>query len=212
MLIGKPHDISSSEITSRDAYFNYLSRRRFLKGAGAVGAAALGAERLASLTEFYNLKGDTHAEAHKRVQYLKEVIENNDGYRLFYYKGKPIEREADAHVLYRLTWFASTSDLNSEVNNGRGPVDFKASRGSADKTLVEFKLASNPQLKKNLLNQVEVYKKANQTKMSIKVILYFTEPEYEKVLRILKEIEATGDRDIVLVDARQDNKPSASKA
>ena len=49
MLIGKPHDISSSEITSRDAYFNYLSRRRFLKGAGAAGAAALGAERLASL-------------------------------------------------------------------------------------------------------------------------------------------------------------------
>ncbi len=170
------------------------------------------AERLASLTEFYNLKGDTHAEAHKRVQYLKEVIENNDGYRLFYYKGKPIERETDAHVLYRLTWFASTSDLNSEVNNGRGPVDFKASRGSADKTLVEFKLASNPQLKKNLLNQVEVYKKANQTKKSIKVILYFTEPEYEKVLRILKEIDATGDSDIVLVDARQDNKPSASKA
>jgi sulfoxide reductase catalytic subunit YedY len=49
VLIGKPHDISSSEITSRDAYFNYLSRRRFLKGAGAAGAAALGAERLASL-------------------------------------------------------------------------------------------------------------------------------------------------------------------
>ena len=69
----------------------------------------------------------------------------------------------DAHILYRLTWFATTSDLSSEVNNGRGPVDFKASRGSADKTLVEFKLASNPQLKKNLLNQVDVYKKASQT-------------------------------------------------
>jgi predicted transcriptional regulator len=67
-------------------------------------------------------------------------------------------------------------------------------------------------LKKNLLNQVEVSKKANQPKKSIKVILYFTEPEYEKVLRILKEIDATGDSDIVLVDARQDNKPSASKA
>ena len=47
MLIGKPSDIPSSEITSRDAYIDYLSRRLFLKGAAAAGAAALGAARLA---------------------------------------------------------------------------------------------------------------------------------------------------------------------
>ena len=48
MLIGKPSDIPSSEITSRDAYFEYLSRRRFLKAAAAAGVAALGVDRLAS--------------------------------------------------------------------------------------------------------------------------------------------------------------------
>ncbi len=47
MLIGKPPDIPSSEITSRHAYFRYLTRRRFLKGAAATGAAALAADRLA---------------------------------------------------------------------------------------------------------------------------------------------------------------------
>src|SRR5580704_9016854 len=45
MLIGKPPDIPSSEITSREDYFRYLSRRRFLKGAAATGAAALAASR-----------------------------------------------------------------------------------------------------------------------------------------------------------------------
>jgi len=49
MLIGKPPDIPSSEITSRDAYFRYLSRRRFFKGAAATGVAAIGAERIAQL-------------------------------------------------------------------------------------------------------------------------------------------------------------------
>jgi methionine sulfoxide reductase catalytic subunit len=49
MLIGKPPDIPSSEITSRDAYFRYLSRRRFLKGAAATGVAAIGADRIAQL-------------------------------------------------------------------------------------------------------------------------------------------------------------------
>ncbi len=45
--MGKVPDIPSSEITSRDDYFRYLSRRRFLKGAAAAGAAAVGAGRLA---------------------------------------------------------------------------------------------------------------------------------------------------------------------
>jgi sulfoxide reductase catalytic subunit YedY len=49
MLIGKPSGIPSSEITPRDAYFRYLTRRRFLKGAAATGAAALAADRLAGV-------------------------------------------------------------------------------------------------------------------------------------------------------------------
>jgi len=53
MLIGKPPDISSSEITPQDRYVQYLNRRRFLHGAVsgvvAAGAAALGAERLAEV-------------------------------------------------------------------------------------------------------------------------------------------------------------------
>jgi len=51
MLIGKPADIPSSEITSRDDYNEYFNRRRFLRGAVAAGATVLGAERLANLIE-----------------------------------------------------------------------------------------------------------------------------------------------------------------
>ncbi len=49
MLIGKPPDIPSSEITSRDAYLRYLTRRRFLKGAAAAGVAVFAADRLGQL-------------------------------------------------------------------------------------------------------------------------------------------------------------------
>ena len=74
-------------------------------------------ESLAKLTNFYNLAGDTYEEAYERVIFLKDVIENKDGYRLFYSKGKPIEREEDIQILYRLTWRATPSDVNREVNN-----------------------------------------------------------------------------------------------
>src|SRR5712691_2427393 len=111
-----------------------------------------------------------------------------------------------------MTWFASESDVTREANDGRGPVDFKVSMGSKDKTLVEFKLASNSQLKRNLKGQTPVYQKASDAKRTIKVIVYFTAAEKRRVDGILRELKLTDDSDIVLVDARKDNKPSGSKA
>ena len=141
--------------------------------------------------------------------FLKKVIEDMDGYRIFYLNGKPIRKESDLQIMYRLVWYASDFDVNREVNNGRGPVDFKVSKGSKDSTLVEFKLASNTKLKKNLENQVEIYKQANCTNRAIKVILFFTEEEYIKVVTVLNELELNGCKDIVLINAI-DDKISAS--
>jgi predicted molibdopterin-dependent oxidoreductase YjgC len=120
-----------------------------------------------------------------------------------------VKREADLQLMFRLTWFATPSDFNTEVNNGRGPVDFKISRGFKDKTLVEFKLASNSKLKQNIAKQLEVYEEANQTKKAIKVILYFNETELEKTKKVLKELGLKEGKTIVLIDA-SNNKPSAS--
>lgn len=162
-------------------------------------------------TEFYK-EGNTFEASLRRVHFLKDVIENKAGYRIFYAKGKPIQREADLQIMYRLTWFASPVEIDREVNNGRGPVDFKASIGSRDKTLIEFKLASNTKLKKNLEKQVGVYEAANNTSKSIKVILYFSDSEYRRVVEILKDLSLSQRRDVVLIDASSDNKPSASNA
>ena len=144
----------------------------------------------------------------KRINYLKSVIENNDGYKLFYIDHKPIKREDDLQLIYRLTWYASDFDVNREPNNGRGPVDYAVSKGSTDKTLIEFKLASNSKLKQNLANQVEVYENANNTNNSIKVILYFDVSEYKKIMKILKELKLEKSSNIVLIDAQR--KTSAS--
>ncbi|MHB8523251.1 MAG: hypothetical protein ACYDH9_21200 [Limisphaerales bacterium] len=169
-------------------------------------------ELLAKQTGFYGIPGTTHDEALARIQFLKQVIENQDGYKMFYVNGKPIERESDLQILYRLTWFATPSDVNREVNNGRGPVDFKISRGSRDKTLVEFKLASNSSLERNLEAQVEIYEKANDAKKSFKVIIYFSPSDLARVQRILRKLKMEKNPFIILIDARKDNKPSASKA
>jgi hypothetical protein len=152
------------------------------------------------------------AQAHKRLAYLKDVIENKGGNRLFYNSGKPVQREKDLQILYRLVWIGTPSDVSTEVDDGRGPADFKVSRGAKDKTIVEMKLAKNSHLKRNLTKQAEIYQKASDAKRAIKAIMFFSEEDENRVGGILRELKLTGNRDIVLIDARYDNKPSGSKA
>jgi len=163
-------------------------------------------------TPFYSTPGNTLEEARQRVAFLKDVIENKGGWRIFYANDEPIRREADLHILFRLTWCNTPSDVNREVDNGRGPSDFEVSRGRFDKSLIEFKLAKSTSLARNLEHQAEIYKAASDAQHALKVIVYFTEQERDKALAIIRTLELENSRDIILIDARGDNKPSASKA
>jgi len=163
-------------------------------------------------TPFYAVSGNTRDETLQKIKFFKDVIENKGGHHIFYVGNVPIKKEDDVHILFRLVWHGTLSDVSREVNDGRGPADFKISRGAMDKTIVEFKLARNTQLKRNLQKQVEIYKKASDAQTGLKVIIFFSEDEQIKVEGILQELGLWGDPNIILVDARKDNKPSASKA
>jgi len=162
--------------------------------------------------KYLSAPASTFNEAKEKVQYLKEVIELNDGYRFFYVDGQPVRREEDAKILFKLCWLHSPSDINREVNNGRGPADFVVSRGAEDKTVVEFKLASSSSLEKNLLVQADIYQKAGRAQAKLFVVVLFSAPEQEKLDRILNAHNLRPADWIVTIDARRDNKPSGSKA
>jgi hypothetical protein len=163
-------------------------------------------------TDFYQIAGGTYAEAYTRLAYLKHAIEDQGCWRIFYDKeGKPVEREKDIQILFRLVWFGTRSDIGPEANDGRGPVDFKVSRGR-HKTLVEMKLAKNSKLESNLQKQVEVYQAAADAERGIKAIIYFNYEQLARVRAILRRLKLEDSHDIVLLDARSDNKPSASNA
>ena len=83
-------------------------------------------------------------------------------------------------------------------------------KGKKNANLVEFKLAKNTGLEKNLQHQVKIYEKASETNASIKVIMYFSETELERVMAILRRLGLANRRDIVMIDASE--KASASKA
>lgn len=151
-------------------------------------------------------------ESKNRIKYFKHIIEECDGYKTMYHNGERISNENDLQRMFKFVWYNTSFKPDFETNNGRGPSDVVVSKGSKNQNVIEFKLASNPHLK-NVFEQTEIYKKANQAEESIIVIFYFSESEFKKVNKI---IEAEGctekiGENIILIDCRNDNKESASK-
>ena len=224
----KERDIAAAQtIREFPALIDYYIRYKELNGARAesissqkvldtealfVAQIKLLQKSLAANTAFYSTPGTTYEEARERLMYLKDAVENKGCHRLFYVAGQPVKREADLQIMYRLVWVGTPSDVTTEANDGRGPADFKISRGARDKTIVELKLAGNSHLRNNLQKQAEIYMRASDAAHSLKGILCFTREDELKVAKISRELKLENDESIVLIDARDDNKPSGSKA
>ncbi|MFJ7303301.1 hypothetical protein [Streptomyces sp. NPDC099088] len=167
---------------------------------------------LQAKTNFYDKPWTSYEESLERVLCFKDYIENKDGYRLINRAGEGFSKETEVQLFFGLIWCYTEFDVNREPNNGRGPVDFKVSYGAGDKSLIEFKLASNSSLARNLERQVAIYEAANGTRKSVKVILCYTAEDQEKTARVLADLGIRDEPSVVVIDARRDNKPSASKA
>jgi hypothetical protein len=163
-------------------------------------------------SSFYDKPWTSYDEALDRVLEFKRYVEDQDGYRLINRAGQPFSQEKEVQLFFGLIWCKTDFDVNREPNNGRGPVDFKVSYGSGDKSLIEFKLASSSSLKRNLEKQVAIYEAANNTRTSVKVIICYTRADQSKVQRVIRGLKLEDEASIVVIDARGDNKPSASKA
>jgi hypothetical protein len=200
--------IKRKEETGDDAVLQ--SREKVLETENGFGVLLPELRDLLNTTAFFKMPRTTIEECRVRIAYFKDVIENKGGHTIFKHMGNV--READVQMIFRFCWYATTSDISREVNDGRGPVDFKISRGAHDKTVVEFKLASNTHLRTNLKKQLPIYKAASDAQHALYVILFFTDAEVEKLERLLNELGLVEGKHVVLIDARSSNKPSASKA
>jgi len=115
MLIRKPSDIPSSEITSEANYKDFLSRRRFLRtaisGAAAAGGAIIGAERIADLlspdttvladaTKLQTVKSPLSTSG-EQLTSLEDITHYNNYYEFGVQKGDPAK---NAGVLPTRPW------------------------------------------------------------------------------------------------------------
>lgn len=169
------------------------------------------ARDVAEKTNLFEKPWTSYDEALKAVDTFKHYVENQDGWRVINRgHGKGFANESEVQGFFGLLLQASRFDVNREVNNGRGPVDFKISV-ALDNALIEFKLAKSSSLERNMERQLAVYERANQTKASVFVVIAYSAAEVSKAARIVKRLglyQADPGK-VVVIDASP--KQSASK-
>ncbi len=155
------------------------------------------------------------------AQYYKEFIELRSGYKLLWNETKTSPRsEEDVQLLFKGVLDehcrANNIDFTREVNQGMGPVDFRFSCGYSNRVLLEAKLAKNSKFWNGLKKQLPQYLKIDSCKNGIFLVIVYTDKDIKRINNIqdiAKETAAYyGVRiKVVIVDARIDNKESASK-
>jgi hypothetical protein len=105
---------------------------------------------------------------------FKDQIENNRVWDLLYFEGKH-RKEAVAQRLFFVVadsyCHAHNLDISPEADGGRGPVDFKMSNGYDDRTVVEMKLTTNPNIVHGFETQIGEYAKAENTNKAIYLVV-----------------------------------------
>ncbi|MCY0856451.1 hypothetical protein [Cupriavidus sp. D39] len=98
--------------------------------------------------------------------HFKKLLEDNQLCKLLYDKNGQRKHESAAQLLFfgvaSAYCRANNLDLSPESDGGRGPVDFKVSRGFEGKVLVEIKLTSNSQLVHGFERQLPIYQQAEK--------------------------------------------------
>ncbi|WP_202865228.1 hypothetical protein [Janibacter hoylei] len=169
------------------------------------------AHDLAEKTDLFEKPWTSYDEALQAIDTFKHYVENQDGWRVINRgSGKGFANESEVQGFFGLLLQDSRFDVNREVNNGRGPVDFKISV-ALDSALIEFKLAKSSSLERNMERQLEVYERANKTKASVFVVIAYSTAEVSKATRAIKRLglDQADPRRVVVIDASP--KQSASK-
>lgn len=145
---------------------------------------------------------------------IKDYIENKGGHKLFHIHDEKIT-ESYAQELYRYmtTLFCKEYDIDisPEVDHGRGPVDFKFSKGYNDKVIVEVKLTTNSHIKNGLLNQLPIYSKASDSVYSILLVFDIESKGFEKITKIYDSQSEDFKKHFFLLTIDANDRLSASK-
>lgn len=146
----------------------------------------------------------------KICEHFRHLVENCGLSRVFWTDARQVRHERLAQLLFfgiaDAYCQANNIDLSPEVNSGRGPVDFKLSKGYTTRSLVEVKWSKNPKLVHGFETQLAEYAKAERAHDTHFLVIQVTDSttSIEKLQMLERAARNSGKEtpNIVLVDGR----------
>jgi hypothetical protein len=153
----------------------------------------------------------------KICHHFKHLIEEKGLHDLLFDSdGRPKIEKASQLLFFGIADAYCSSnnlDINREPQTGRGPADFKVSRGYHERVIVEVKLSSSGKYLDGLTAQLPTYLKAEKAKHGILLLMRVGEHDkkLQRIKRVHKSLKKSGKAvpDLLIVDAL--DKLSASK-
>lgn len=150
---------------------------------------------------------------------FKKLVEDNYMWKIFNRKGrKPDETDWQYYLMTVADTYIKASaadvDVTRENNPGPGLLDFKFTRGSKGKTVVEIKRSSNQDLLHGYVSQLPDYYKAESAEFGIFLIIKESEADLDKIESVFAhqgEMELKGEEAFLIIVVDAVPKSSASK-
>ena len=153
----------------------------------------------------------------KICEHFKHLVEEKGlNELLFDAEGRPKIEKASQLLFFGIAdayCVSNNIDISREPETGRGPADFKLSRGYHERVIVEAKLSSNGKYLDGLIAQLPTYLHAEKAKYGILLLIVVGDHEkkLQRIKRVHSKLKKNGQRvpDLFIVDAL--DKLSASK-
>jgi hypothetical protein len=140
----------------------------------------------------FKTQNDFAAFVDEIIGIFKNYVENQGGWDLIHNENGTPKSEAACQRLFlgivRHYCKANNIDISPEVNIGRGPVDFKLSRGVEFRALIEMKLAKNSKFWAGLKKQLPKYLEAEEVKIGRFLIVAFNANDVTRLTSIYHKI------------------------
>jgi hypothetical protein len=152
----------------------------------------------------------------KICEHFRALLEDHQLCKLLYDKqGGPKHESAAQRLFFGVASSyckANDLDLSPESDGGRGPVDFKISKGHIAKILVEVKLTSNKQLVHGFEAQLPIYQKAENAERGIYLVIDNGGASEARLTAFHRKVREAGKQAprVIFVDGKP--RASASKA
>lgn len=127
------------------------------------------------------------------LNYIEDRMHSGNLYKLFWENEKPVGEERIQLIMENMMdayFYNQEVEITREALLGNGQVDFKLYRNKHEdeKVLIEIKKANSPSyLKKGYEKQLTEYMLSSKYKNAFYLVACFTDEEYKRVSRFIKE-------------------------